>query len=248
VFKKLSSKTETEFFGPWGPVASAKTTFPLACTDTTPKPLRDLLCPDPWSILEYPKPSSPTASAFETALRSSDPHRVEWAESTLPGAACGSTNPIRLHRGTADVRSQTYPWWAVVDAYLGPVSYGDVNGDGRDEAAVGVSCSNGGGTAAGQLAFADVVLRSDRKVLRPLGIITPRQPYDPNAGHVPVLGSARAKRWVTIRSGEVIAHEGWYGRRDGTCCPSGRARTVWRYTKGTLRPLRTVVERQPAGR
>jgi hypothetical protein len=125
----------------------------------------------------------------------------------------------------------------MVDAGWNPVVYGDLDGDGNDEAALVVGCSNGGGTADAYLAYAQVVFKARARSPRALAIVTPQQRPRPNV--LPTLLQ------VTIRRGEVIAHEAWYGPNDGTCCPSGRSTTTWRYGHGTLRPVRTVVERKP---
>jgi hypothetical protein len=115
--------------------------------------------------------------------------------------------------------------------------YGDLNRDGRDEAALVVGCSNGGGTADSFLAYAQVVFMPGRNAPRAIAVLRPRQRTKPN--RLPTLLR------VAIRTGEVIAHEAWYGRQDGTCCPSGRSLTTWKYIDGTLRPVRTVVEKRP---
>jgi hypothetical protein len=114
------------------------------------------------------------------------------------------------------------------------VAYGDVTGDGRDEAAVVINCSNGGGTADGQIAFGAVIYTGSAKSVRVLGIVTPRQPFLPSTPHAPLLQ-------VTLRRGKVISHEFWYRPGDGTCCMSGRATTIWHYRHGTLAPGRTFV-------
>ena len=168
-----------------------------------------------------------------------DLHHVDWKHVSVPGAVCGSARPIQL-AGTALIRSRLWPWWPRVVVSGGPpVTYGDVTGDGRDEAAFVVECSNGGGTADGQIAFAAVVYTGSAHNVRVLGIVTPRQPFQALAViPVPLLN-------VTLRHGEVISHEFWYGPHDGTCCSSGRATTTWRYRHGALTPRRTVVTRKP---
>jgi hypothetical protein len=162
----------------------------------------------------------------------------------VPGAACGATQPIRLDPrsdwGDAFVRSAARPWWPAVEVAAGPtgIRYGDLDGDGRDEAALVVVCSNAGGTAAGQLAFANVIYAARGRSLRSIGIVTPRQPLGGAATHVPLV-------WSEIRGRKVVAHEAWYGPRDGDCCASGRATTIWRLENRTLRAGPTVVERRP---
>jgi hypothetical protein len=140
----------------------------------------------------------------------------------------------------AFVRSAVRPWWPAVDVVTGwdPVRYGDLDADGRDEAVLNVSCSNGGGTAAGQLAFASVVFAARGRWLRSIGIITPRQPLDGEAIHVPIVRTE-------IRGPKLIGYEAWYGPKDGTCCASGRATTVWTYQNGALHAGRTTIERRP---
>jgi hypothetical protein len=224
---------------PWEVLAVEGVDLELACTAATPSALRDLLCPDPWNMLRYPRPQIVLNRAAMTYSPSSDIHATRWRSVTLPGAVCGATRPIKLHDTVAFVRSSAYPWWARVAVYTGGVTYGDLDGDGRDEAALGVDCNNGGGTAAGQLGFASVVFTEREHVLRAMAILTPRQPFTPDASHVPILGR------VNIRRGLAVAHEGWYGPHDGDCCSSGRVRTVWRYASGSLVPWRTIVDRPP---
>jgi hypothetical protein len=225
----------------WWAVEGAATVFPPSCTGATPQALRDLLCPDPWSVLGYPRPRIQPQAAYAIRIRSTDLHALDWENVTLPGAACGSTHPIPLRESQALVRSTIWPWWPLVDvsAYPRP-TFGDLDGDERDEAALNVMCSNGGGMAAGQLGSAYVIFSARRHVLRVVGVVRPRQPLDPEASHVPLLGA------VEILPGKVIVQEAWYGPHDGTCCSSGRAATVWTYATGTLRPTRTVVVLPPS--
>jgi hypothetical protein len=84
------------------------------------------------------------------------------------------------------------------------VTYGQLGGVGP-WAAVDVVCSNNGGTADGQIRFADVVFRgsatSPRTSVRPVGLITPRQPHSSNVSHVPLLGKVK---WV---DGRIVVAE-----------------------------------------
>jgi hypothetical protein len=176
-----------------------------------------------------------------------DLHRLDWGNATLPGSVCGAKRPIDLHHNLARVaqdrwsrryHTAAWPAWPRVTVETGwaPVVYGDLDGDGQDEAAVAVGCSNGGGTADSFLAYARVIFRAGRNSPRVIGVITPRtQP--PN--ELPTLVT------VTIRRGEIVAREAWYGPNDGTCCPSGRSRTIWVAKEGRLHPTTTVVEEQP---
>jgi hypothetical protein len=246
ILRRVDTPDYVKVVPEWQVVAGPAVTFPLACTSATSRAIRDFLCPDPWSILDYPRPNVRPETTYAMRIRSSDVFGVDWKNVTLPGAACGATRPIRLHDGRGAVRSATWPWWAIVDVSVSPPSraegeYGDLDGDGTtDEAAVGVVCSNGGGTAAGQLGFSYVIFCASENVLHLIGVVTPRQPLDPDAGHVPLLGS------VEILRGKLLAQEAWYGPSDGTCCPSGRAATIWTYASGKLRPSRTIVVLRPS--
>lgn len=196
----------------------------------------------------FPTSEMPRRVSTYPPPRSIDLHRVDWPNVTLPGAVCGASHPIHLHRHVAVVvshrwgkrwRSASWPAWprVTVDAGWSPVVYGDLDGDGKDEAALVVGCSNGGGTADGFLAYAQLIFTAGKRSPRVVAIVTPQQRKRPNV--LPTLLE------VKIRRGRVIAHEAWYGPNDGTCCPSGRSTTTWRYANRTLAPVRTVVERKP---
>jgi hypothetical protein len=183
------------------------------------------------------------ACAFlATACGSStrDLHRVDWADVSLPGSVCGATHAIQLHSRRAVVDSSR--WQAVprvtVNAAWNPVVYGDLDGDGHDEAALVVDCSNGGGTADGVLAYAQVIFTPAGKSLRVVDVLTPQQPSKPN--RLPTVLT------VEILRGKVIAREAWYGPHDGTCCPSGRTMTIWTYRNRALRAGTPKVERSPS--
>jgi hypothetical protein len=176
-----------------------------------------------------------------TAARGAGPidlHRVDWNRAVLPGSVCGADHPITLHTGSATVRSRRWPGVPRVSVDRGRVVYGDLNGGGRDDAALQIVCANLGGTAAGQLAFAVVVYAPALPAPKVVGVLTPviRTP----GRHVPILVP------LSIADGTVTVGEDVYGPHDGDCCPSGRARTVWRLRAGVLRPVSTVVLKTPA--
>jgi hypothetical protein len=241
---RVRDKKLAKAIGAWVPVTEPVPSFPRSCTAATPSELRALLCPSPWAVLHVREPRSRPAQALDPRLRTTDLHSVDWSNVTLPGATCGADEPIRLRHGEAAVYSVGHPWWPAVVVDTGRavdehVYYGDLTGDGHDEAALDVVCSNGGGTADGQLAFSSVIFTAVGHSLRVIGIVTPRQPLNPNMPHVPIVGKVKLER------GRLISSEYWYGRRDGTCCASGRATTTWSYTDGKLRPARTIVTRRP---
>jgi hypothetical protein len=232
--------------GGWGyPVAGPAIYFPLSCTAATPKPLRNLLCPDPWSVLNYPRPHARAQTAYSQQVPSPDLHAIDWRKVTLPGGVCGSSRPIRPHKYRYGPEAVIHTdvdllWWnpVVVSSWSRPV-FGDLDADGRDEAALQVVCANGGGTAAGQLAFSAVIFRAMGRSVRVVGIVTPQQPLDPKTSHVPL------NHVVAIKPGQVVVSEAWYGQYDGTCCASGEAKTIWMYGHGKLRPTRTTILQKP---
>ena len=177
-----------------------------------------------------------------------DLHQVDWANVTVPPSVCGAKRPIQLHGGHAVVvstrwgrswrdRSRPARPRVTVSSGWNPVVYGDLDGDGADEAALIVNCNNGGGMAGGVLAYAQVIFTPAEKSPRVIGVVTPQQRPNPHVNPTIVV--------VTIRRDEVIAREAWYGAHDGTCCPSGRSTTVWTMRDGRLRPVKTVVVRPP---
>jgi hypothetical protein len=173
---------------------------------------------------------------------------VGWQNETLPGAACKANSPIRLrnhvaqisHTGFGDVNSFGSNPDLVQVAAAYDVTYGQLGGVGP-AAAVDVVCSNNGGTADGQVRFAEVVFSGTATNVRAVGLITPQQPDIAKVGHVPLLGKVR---WV---NGRIVVAEYWYGPNDPTCCASGRATTTWAYRTGKLTAVRTVVTKRPTG-
>jgi hypothetical protein len=202
------------------------------------------MCPDPWSVVGYPRPRVHEQTASTQPIASADLHRIDWRKVAFPGGVCGSSSPIRPRRrygeeSTAFVHADVnLPWWnpVVVSSWGRPV-FGDLDGDGRDESALHVNCDNGGGMAAGQLQFSDAVFKAFGRRLRLIGIVTPRQPLDVRAGHVPLEFVRRIER------GKVISAETWYGPFDGTCCGSGSVETTWSYRAGRLAASRIRVIR-----
>jgi hypothetical protein len=164
--------------------------------------------------------------------------RSRWNSATVPGSTCGARGTIHLHHGSAVVSSSRwlkYGYRRVTVYREEHVAYGDLDGDGQDEAGLGIVCANDGGTAAGQLAFAQVVFRLKDDVLHVIGVVTPRR-RAAGAAHAPLVT-------VQIVPGRVIATEYFYGPHDGDCCASGRARTIWGYSNGRLHAGPTVVTR-----
>jgi hypothetical protein len=178
------------------------------------------------------------AAGFATSTI--DIHKVDWANVSVPASLCGARHPIRLHKGRAVVDSRRWPSVPRVTVNSGwnPVVYGNLDGVGQDEAALVVGCNNGGGTAGGYLAYAQVIFTTAGKSLRVIGVVTPKQPRKPN--RLPTLVT------VKIRRGKIIAREAWYGPHDGTCCPTGRTTTVWTYAHGALRAGAPRITQRPS--
>lgn len=226
------------------PLAQTGTEFEVGCTKATPRAVRELICPSPWAVLNYPKPDLALDRTVSAPEPVTDIHAVDWRNATLPGALCGATEPLRFRKGQARVHSADEPWWMPMEAGVGwskRMGYGDIDGDGRDEAMVVVTCTNGGGTAGGQLRFAVAVIGADARSLRLLGTLSTRQPIGPIAVHPPLI-SVRSR---DISIGRVAAREFWYGPNDGTAGASGSARTVWNYADGRLTPVKTTVLKPP---
>lgn len=164
---------------------------------------------------------------------------ADWADVSVPGSVCGASHAIKLHNSFAIVQSNRWPSFprVAVGGGGGHIVYGDLV-PGQTAAAMQVDCSNLGGTAAGQLAFAVVVYVAGEMAPRAIGVLTPRQLS--HAGiHVPLIAP------VSISSRKVVVAQFSYGPRDGDCCPSGRAKTVWAYSNGSFHAVSTDIERQP---
>ncbi len=173
---------------------------------------------------------------------------VGWQNATLPGAVCKASRPIRLHNHVAQIAhtgfgnvnsSGSDPDLVLVGAAY-EVTYGQLGGVGP-AATVDVVCSNNGGTADGQIRFAEIVFSGSATRVRAVGLITPQQPPSSDLSHVPLLGKVK---WV---NGRIVVAEYWYGPNDPTCCASGRATTTWAYHAGELTAVRTVVSKRPTG-
>jgi hypothetical protein len=162
-----------------------------------------------------------------------DLHSVDWQQATLPAEFCGVEKPVLFREGAAKATSTT---WGGVDLWIHserPVWFGDVDADGRDEAAVNLGCDNGGGTAASQLAFGLVVVRANNGNLELVGEISATTMRD-DAFHVPLLSDPRFEKGV------ITVKELWYRPSDANCCPTGASLTRWWLRDGTLKPDRAV--------
>jgi hypothetical protein len=173
---------------------------------------------------------------------------VDWPNALVPASVCGGYGSVRLHNSYGLVSSSRWPdaWNSnepavmadqVQVAFHGPVRYGTV-ADGRAEAFVPIWCTNGGGTAGGQLGQSLVVFHGAPAGLAVTGIITPSQAND----HTMAYFDNSATR---MEAGRITLEELFYGPDDSTCCPTGRAEDVWAVEGANLVPIVSHVTRQP---
>lgn len=208
------------------------TVFVLAlgtgCSSPAPDPKIPRASPPSYTERETetaePTPSaSPVTDALSRAPE--DLHEMDWDRTAIPGDFCHVPEPITFTSGEATVRSER---WGTVHAeqYPDEVIYGDVLGNSGVEAAVRVGCDTGGQTGSGRLVWAYVVFTSEEQRLRLVGTVTP-QKYEG--------GQASSFEGIDLARGRVTARENWHRSADASCCPSGKAVTVWRVgDDGTL--------------
>jgi hypothetical protein len=176
------------------------------------------------------QPAAPTAdpAADHPVLgpAPADIRAVNWAATPLPGEFCDVPEVLPFTGETV-----TSPTNGDVVLHVDPsrVSYGDLDRDGHDEAAVPVYCGNGGGMASGQIAFGYVVAQVAGGSLRAVGTVTAQQQLA-DASHVTLLDGLRFKE------PGLVVEETFYRASDATCCPSGTALTAWTYRDGRLTP------------
>ncbi|MCD2187858.1 hypothetical protein [Actinomycetospora soli] len=167
-----------------------------------------------------------------------DLRAVDWGDATLPGSVCRSPGPIQLRGGQAtsvpsafDGPTPNYPQDVSVEA--DGVVYGDLTGDGRDEAALPLRCNNHDSTAAGNTVTTVLLFDGSRGQAALLGALASSQP---RLGEIPNIITVRQ-----LQPRRVVGDESFYGPEDANCCPSGRATTTWPWTGGTLGTPEAVV-------
>lgn len=176
---------------------------------------------EPGSAMAKPVVEYPILGSAPADLRA-----VDWASTPLPGEFCGVPGVVVFTGGL-----MSSPTNGEVELRVDPsgVKYGDLDGDAHDEAAIPVSCANGGGTAAGQIAFAYVIATTSDGALRSMATISPQETLD-DAAHVTLLDGLR------IEDRRVVVEEYFYRASDMTCCPTGTALTTWTYRDGQVVP------------
>lgn len=191
-------------------------------------------------------PASPAASAPAGPVRSSatavpppgggghspgdDIRHRDWKQETLTVRLCGVDATIRFHDGAAQARSAQHGTVHLsIDPGTSAPVYGDLDGDGADEAAVPVDCDNGGGMAPGVWEYGAVLVKSAGGRLTSIGTVVPQATNDTDQRAIPMAVKGIAPRTVTVA-------ENWYHGTDADCCPSGTATTVWSLTGDRLVP------------
>lgn len=186
-----------------------------------------------------PAPTTTTVPASTTTTTVPSLRSTRWADIRVPGSVCAGTGSIRLRGFKARIPAPRALHAGTPDAVVlaGPVMYGHL-APGRDAAALYVWCDNTAGTADGQRRSSWVIYVPGRSGPRPVGILSPRQPDAAAAPHVPYFDGNDGS--IAMTPGRIVVHELWYTASDGTCCPTIRATTVWRYAGGRLRPVSTT--------
>ncbi len=160
--------------------------------------------------------AEPTADAEDLGVAVSDLHQMDWDGAPVPSGFCGIPTVTRMRDGTARTTSET---WGAVTAAVLEVTYGDLLDDDADEAAVGLYCDNGGGTGSSTLEYGIAVYGSRGGTLVSLGTLSAQMQ---EANQLPTLLSLQ--EW---RERSLVVTENYYRVSDSTCCPSGRAETIW---------------------
>lgn len=171
--------------------------------------------------------ASTAASAQTTAA-----HSVNWGDVTIPGKLCEVKGQITLHNGRAFVRHSGFGM--ALDVYLLGVGHGDL-GHGLQVAALQIWCDNTGGTADGELAEGIMVFDSPGGHAHLLGTLTPQHKTSAMV-HIPYITVNRIES-----TGHIAVTEYFFNAADATCCPTGRATTLWKWTGRTLIPGHTKI-------
>jgi hypothetical protein len=160
-----------------------------------------------------------------------DVDSVNWGDVTIPGQLCKVSGQIKLHNGRAFVRHSGFGM--ALDVVESVVTHGNL-GQGLRIAALQIWCNNTSGTADGQLAEGIIVFDSPGGHAHLLGTLTPA--HKTTMVHIPYIVVNRIET-----TGHIAVTEYFYNSADATCCPSGRATTLWKWTGRTFIPGRTKI-------
>lgn len=157
-------------------------------------------------------------------IPAADLHRSKLTSVRVPAALCGTSGDFTLRNGSASGIPSRY---GPLDAgTTGKVVYGDLDGDGHDEAAIDVYCNYSGGNGVPGQGY--VIITGQGGKPAPLGVVTAQR-------QTPQTFTS-AVETIAISHNRIEATEDWYHPDDADCCPSGRAHTTWTYSPGKLTP------------
>jgi hypothetical protein len=169
-----------------------------------------------------------TLTYQEASARTLDPQSVNWGDVTIPG----QLGQIQLHNGHATVRHSGFGM--TLDVMELTVTRGNL-GHGLQVAALQVWCDNTAGTADGELAEGIMVFDSPGGHPHLLGTLTPQHKTSATV-HIPFIVVTGIES-----TGHVAVTEYFYNPVNPTCCPSGRATTIWTWTGHKFIPGRTKI-------
>ena len=140
---------------------------------------------------------------------------VDFATFTYAPDSCGDSSQGRGYEvvdgvGTGD---------AAVSVDVGSIAYGDVTGDGVEDAVVLFTCDSGGSAGA---VVPLVYTVDDAGEPERIGKLT-----SVDRAEVEVTGAA-------IISGQIHTEEVVFGPEDPRCCPSGSGSTIWDWVDGSF--------------
>ncbi|WP_410633788.1 hypothetical protein [Amycolatopsis sp. cmx-4-83] len=153
-----------------------------------------------------------------------DLHRTKLTSVRVPASLCDTNGDFTLRNGSASGISSRY---GPLDAGTNnTIVYGDLDGDGHDEAAIDDYCNFSGGNGIPGQGFVVITGKSGKPA--PVGIVTAQK-------QTPQTYTSGVET-IAISHGRIEATEDWYRPDDAHCCPSGRAQTTWTYNAGKLTP------------
>ena len=158
-------------------------------------------------------------------------HSVNWGNVTIPGHLCKVNGQIHLHNGNATVRHSGFGF--PLDVLTTTVRHGYL-AHGLPVTALQIWCI-ADGTADGELAEGIMVFDSPGGKAHLLGTLTPQHKTSAMV-HIPSIVVNRIET-----TGHVAVTEFFYTPANATCCPSGRATTLWKWTGRTFIPGRTKI-------
>ena len=171
----------------------------------------------------------PTGASAHAPL---DLHGKNFRNRTVPGSTCRSAHPIKLHKGHG--KGGMRDGEQLVDIAMGKPIFGDLTGDGSDEAFVFVLCeTKGGGTVGAEVQSNWVVFTGRTGTVRVLGNIV--------AQHQWLNTVATVLQDPKVANGVAKVHETIWFPNDPSCCGRGRANTSWWFHNGKLRVKSTTL-------